>query len=637
VPDPTDVVSTPVLDDPDPVVTDALPGAAGRRVTRRRMRDLPWRSVVVVVLVAAVGVAWLVSRPSGPTYRTAAVQLGSAVSSISEVGTVTPVQQADLTFATAGTVGAVDVTVGQEVTAGQVLASLDPASLQTAVIDAQASLASAEATLATDEAAQSGSSSSTSSSAASGSSSKAGGTTTGGSGSGSTTDTAEIAKLQAALVADQHAQDQASAAAGAALAAATTACASSSTGSATSGGTASASTTSQTPGSGSGGSGGGSGGSGADATCTQALAAATAAHQALVTAIAQVTKDEAALSAALGLSTSGGSGVGGSGSSSGSGSGSSGQAPVAATESAYVVHLATTTAASSATGGSSSTGGSGSGSGGTSSSHTVTAEVIALDETNVDVARAALTSAQQDLGDVDLVSTLTGKVGALSVTVGQSVSAGSPSATPQVVVVGPGNDYQVATTVPVTDVADVKVGQQALVTPDSSSTAVVGTVTGIGVLGTSTSTTTTYPVTIGIQSADLGPYSGTDAGVQIVLARATGVTTVPTSAVRTVGTRRVVTVVDGGTARTVQVTVGTSGAQRTQILSGVHVGQTVSLATMAEPVPSSSTTSTRSGLAGLGGSTGLGGSGLGGATGLGGAGGFGGAGFGGGGFGGRGG
>ena len=43
-------------------------------------------------------------------------------------------------------------------------------------------------------------------------------------------------------------------------------------------------------------------------TCTQALAAASSAHQALVAAIDQVTKDEAALAAALGLGSSGGTG-----------------------------------------------------------------------------------------------------------------------------------------------------------------------------------------------------------------------------------------------------------------------------------------------------------------------------------------
>jgi len=218
-------------------------------------------------------------------------------------------------------------------------------------------------------------------------------------------------------------------------------------------------------------------------------------------------------------------------------------------------------------------------------------------------------------------------VGSVTLAVGTSVSAGSPTSTPQVVVIGPGDDYQVATTVPVTSVAKVAVGQPVLVTPDSASTVVTGTVTGIGVLGTSSTTTTTYPVTVALQSTELGPYSGAEASVSIVLRRSVDVTTVPTSAVRAVGTAHLVTVVDGSTAKTVRVTVGTVGAERTQILSGVTDGETVSLADMAEPVPTSSTTSTRTGLAGLAGAGGIGGTGgfggFGGAGGFGGGGGFG--------------
>jgi multidrug efflux pump subunit AcrA (membrane-fusion protein) len=322
-----------------------------------------------------------------------------------------------------------------------------------------------------------------------------------------------------------------------------------------------------------------------------------------VAAIAQVTKDEAALSAALGLASTGGTGTPGQG-------GTDPSAAIAtATETAFVTSVdATTTAATSSTSGSgtSGTGGSSTGSSSATSGHTrtVTAQVIALDETNVDAAQAALESAQQDVGDANLISNISGTVGSVTLAVGQSVAAGSPSATPQVVVVGPGDDYQVATTVPVTEVAKVKVGQQALVTPDSSSSTIVGTVTGIGVLGTTSTSTTTYPVTIGIQSTELGPFSGADATVQIVLARATGVTTVPTSAVRSVGTLRTVTVIDGTTLKVVRVTVGTTGTLRTQILSGVRVGQVVSLAEMAAPVPSSSTTGGFGGAGGFAGGTG---------------------------------
>ncbi len=112
------------------------------------------RVLLVVIVVAAVAVAWLLTRPSGPAYRTAAVATGDAVATLSEVGTITPVQQSDLTFTVGGKVGTVDVTVGQQVAAGQTVATLDTTSLQSAVVTAEANLASAQATLASDETTQ---------------------------------------------------------------------------------------------------------------------------------------------------------------------------------------------------------------------------------------------------------------------------------------------------------------------------------------------------------------------------------------------------------------------------------------------------------------------------------------------------
>lgn len=387
----------------------------------------PFRIIVAVVLLAAGAVAWQFTRPSGATYRTAMVSTGTAVSTLSSVGTITPANQASLNFDVAGTVSAVDVAVGQQVTAGQTVASLDATSLQNAEVTAQASLAAAQATLASDEA--------------------------------------------------------------------------------------------------------GSGG------------------------------------------------------------------------------------ASSGTGGSSSS----------SSSRTkvVTAQALALDQANVDVAQANLDSAQQALTSANLVSTISGTVGQVSLTVGSSVSAGSSSSSGEVVIVGTGDSYEVAGTVPVASISKVAVGQQALVTPDSSSKAIPGTVTGIGVLATSGSTSTTYPVTVSIDSPSLGLFSGGEAGISIVTGKAVGVTTVPTSAVHTVGTTSYVTVVNGTTTKQVKVVAGTVGAVLTQIKSGVTSGQRVSIANLDQPVPSSSTTNT-TGLGGFGGTTGFGG-------GAGGFGGGGGGGFGGGG------
>jgi uncharacterized membrane protein YgcG len=178
------------------------------------------------------------------------------------------------------------------------------------------------------------------------------------------------------------------------------------------------------------------------------------------------------------------------------------------------------------------------------------------------------------------------------------------------VVIGTGSSYQVSANVPVADIGRVALGQQVLVTPDSTNTDVEGQVTAIGVVPTSGTTSTTYPVTITLQSPGLGQLSGVAAEVTIVTKRSVNVTTVPSSAVQTVGSIHLVTVVENNTTKTIRVTVGTVGDVLTQVTSGVSRGQVVSLANLNAALPASSGTVTRGGFGGAGfGGAGFGGGG----------------------------
>ena len=113
------------------------------------MKKAYWRILVLVVVLAVAGV--LVYRKvaasqvqTTQSLRTATVTLGEVSSTISGVGTMRSKQSAMVNWQTSGKVEAVNVTIGQQVTAGDVLASLDPGSLSTNIIQAQADLISAK-------------------------------------------------------------------------------------------------------------------------------------------------------------------------------------------------------------------------------------------------------------------------------------------------------------------------------------------------------------------------------------------------------------------------------------------------------------------------------------------------------------
>ena len=117
------------------------------RARSRKGQRSPWWTVAVVavVLLVAAAITWEVTQSGGPQYRLVSVTTGSVSQTLDEVGTVTPSNQANLDFGTSGTVQSVGVSVGQTVTAGQTLATLDAAPLWAALASAKATATSSAA------------------------------------------------------------------------------------------------------------------------------------------------------------------------------------------------------------------------------------------------------------------------------------------------------------------------------------------------------------------------------------------------------------------------------------------------------------------------------------------------------------
>jgi multidrug efflux pump subunit AcrA (membrane-fusion protein) len=538
---------------------------------RSRFRRLAAAGIAVIVVVAGAGTAYAAMSSAGPSYRLASVVPAYVTTTLPEVGTLTPVHQADVGFAVGGTVQAVAVQPGQHVKAGQTLGTLDATSLQAALAAAQSALANANLQVSNDIASQDTAAAAAAASGASPSSSPGSAT--------APSPASSLRPLQQAVLRAQHQADGALALARTALAQAKRACAPgpspdptptpSSTSSPgptpTPGPTSpspspapSPSPTSRSPSPGSAASpspGTAPAGTGAPALAGSGSAlppvACLAATQRVLAAETALLRAQEALSGRL---------------------------------TALAVALAKAVAAAKPSSGGGGSGGGGDpashgGSGGGSGGGPVSAAQLAADQASADAAAAQVTVAQQDLAAATLVSPINGTVVTVSATPGAAIAAGSAA-----FVIAGLDDYEVVTQVPVTDMPQLKTGQRVSVLPDGASTPLSGSVVSIGLIPDSTGSPVTYPVTIGLAGQPSGLHPGGYASVTITTARSSGAS-VPTSAVHKSGRQATVTVYSDGKARVTRVTVGTMGPVWTRITAGLRAGQQVVLANLSQPLP----------------------------------------------------
>lgn len=116
----------------------------------KRIKRSYWIIGLVVLLVAGgIGIkTWLDSRSSSTESAiTAKVTIGNVSTTISGSGTVRSGQSSTINWETSGTVASVNVGISQQVKVGDVLATLDPTSLDTSIIEAQAELIDAQEAL----------------------------------------------------------------------------------------------------------------------------------------------------------------------------------------------------------------------------------------------------------------------------------------------------------------------------------------------------------------------------------------------------------------------------------------------------------------------------------------------------------
>ena len=568
-------------------------------------------AVGVVICLAGGGAAWAALRPHGPSYRVTSAEKADVTQTASLAGTVASATRADRAFQVSGTVSTVGVKVGDKVTAGQTLATLDTSVLDDTVTQSQQSVTTAQQKLGDDLASQTASASSTSTTASADASDDALAPATfvaavaaaAPSGADLTADIAAVQSAQSALI-DLYTGSSGVEALTADAQTQLTALQTPLAGLGTSAEcTAFATDTDPTQAS-------------ADlATCKSQVAAALATVSpggapSTTSALTQLTTDLTALSDlgskiddakttldnavtklqndanAVASSTptqpaQGSQPSSGSGSGKGSGGGDAGTAGAGTS--------------GSGSSGSKSSGASRSGSGsigatGTSGKTTTpaSAEQIVADQASLASAQANLAVAQQNVSLATLTSPIAGTVAAVGVSAGSSVSAKSTS---QVISVIGDSGWIVDTAVTATAIGPLKVGQSATVNVSGVSGELTGKITAIGFLNTATdSSTPTYDVTLALTGSGGGLLNGASARLTVEVAKASGVLTVPSSAVHLgTGDTYTVDVLADGKEATRQVKVGAIGSDRTQITSGLSAGDQVVLADLSSTVSSDST------------------------------------------------
>lgn len=122
----------------------------------RRTKIITGAAILIAVAVAVWLFAFLLPSQQNAAAtqtitQTATAALQTLEKTVDVSGTATPAVQEDVSFEVAGTVTSINVTAGQTVAAGDVLATVDTLQLQADLLDAEATLAEAKATLADAE------------------------------------------------------------------------------------------------------------------------------------------------------------------------------------------------------------------------------------------------------------------------------------------------------------------------------------------------------------------------------------------------------------------------------------------------------------------------------------------------------
>jgi len=202
------------------------------------------------------------------------------------------------------------------------------------------------------------------------------------------------------------------------------------------------------------------------------------------------------------------------------------------------------------------------------------AEQVAVVEAQVNQAKVGVMEAQARLDDAVLTAPAAGTLARWQVFVGDRVTAGSPVGT-----LVDDTRYHLTVAIDETDIHKVAVGQPARLTLDAyPDVALTGHVTSIDLLGDTSQGIVTYSVRIDLDPTQVSVRPMMTTTVDIVAERKDNVVRVPNRAVRRDAAGRYVQIVRNGQLVRVDIQVGVSDTEYTEITSGLDEGEEVVVA-----------------------------------------------------------
>jgi HlyD family secretion protein len=204
-----------------------------------------------------------------------------------------------------------------------------------------------------------------------------------------------------------------------------------------------------------------------------------------------------------------------------------------------------------------------------------TATELDTAENGVETAQIAVDQAKRALEQALLVAPFDGVVTAVTAAAGESSSGAA-------ITISDLDNLEVVVQMSEVDVPQIQTGQKVEITLDAlTDVTLEGVVTQISPAGTLTSGVVNYPVTVALTRSADGVKTGMTANLSIITARKDNVLTVPNRAVKSVGSRKMVTLFRDGQQIPTPVEVGTSSDTRTEIISGLNEGDLVVVSTTA--------------------------------------------------------